>query len=174
MNDGDLREVGRMFSDEDYRAIEAIAKVRKRMTLFFDRKKLLEEMLGIIERSECIVFSSDRSRKFIDPARPIFKLRLVMDVAMRIHAPAFMYSPSERTTEKEIADFRMNVIHREVVAPFSEVMRSALKSVDAELLREIPDAIDIAKFIVSSIFQVKTEIGSFADQSPICYIEYVL
>jgi hypothetical protein len=83
------------------------------------------------------------------------------------------FNEKKKNTEKEIVDFRMSVIYIEIVKPFSEILRSALKNVDTNLLKEIPDAIEIAEFIVSSMFQVKLE--SVEDNvSPICYIEYTL
>jgi hypothetical protein len=169
---GDLNAIDKMTSKDDLANIKNILKITRQMTSYLDRKKLLAEMITIISESECIVFSSDRSKKFIDHEKPVFKLKINIPKAIEIHSDDLRFNPDRHNTEQEVVDFRMSVIHKEIVHPFGEIMRSALKNVDQNLLRDIPDAIELAKFIVSSIFQVKLETskGDF----PIVYVEYTL
>jgi hypothetical protein len=170
---GELNDIDKLTSKEDLSNIKKIFRIKKQMTSYIDRKKILDEMLGIIDVSECLLFSSDRSKKFIDQDRPVFKLKIDIPKSVAMYSKELNFNEKKKNTEKEIVDFRMSVIYIEIVKPFSEILRSALKNVDTNLLKEIPDAIEIAEFIVSSMFQVKLE--SVEDNvSPICYIEYTL
>jgi hypothetical protein len=169
---GNLRDIDDMISESDYKAMETLSKIKRRLQTLFDKKKLLAEMLQVIDSSECIEFSSDRSRKFIDVDKPIFKLKFIVSKAVELHSKELGFNPEVENTEKEIVDFRMNVIYNEIIKPFSSLMSSALKNMDTNLLETIPKEIELVDFLISSIFQVKTELGD--NIAPICYVEYTI
>ena len=178
----DLDQIDDMMSPEDYKAIEAVARIKRHMTTFFDKKKLVAEMVRIIDDAKCFAFSSDRAKKFIDHVRPVFKTHFSHDVAVTEFEGMFTYDLSSGIhlklkkdltlrEERDLVDSRMNIIHRELIAPFSEVMRRELKDSDSELLLESPTDKELAACVLSSIFHVKVDLEP---DNPLCYLEYTL
>jgi hypothetical protein len=168
-------DTGRMTSgmdeimgEDDLEMVEALVKARKAVMAYFDRDVLITRLKAIVNESEVVNFASARVEKFIDPRRPILKLRIERcEKLNEVYGAPPPVSGEPSDGEKDaMAHYMLVVLHGEVSTKLMDFILDALYGTlgGREKVREaLPEGIPydlLQKFVISTMFGMRANINA--------------
>ena len=134
-------------SDEDREFLEKYQRVRRALRQFFKEEKLTEVIINLIEQSDCIYFTSNRSKKYLDYSDPTFNVSVNWDKAI-------VKYPGKFKIDNDVGDWKIQVLRSEVLHEYMEIMTKAIFNGDTSILADIPYEEEIKRFVLINIFQI--------------------
>lgn len=189
-----IKGIDAKISDDDDESLKKLVKFRKRLTSRFEPSFIVDKMREIIDSSEFVDFYDNRAKKFIDVARPVFKLKIEIteelleempnDKISKILDEGINYDVSTDEGKNHlnaIIDYKLIVLQYQIFDPFLTILFEELTILEKEkgneeLLKEkeeiyrlFPDIKDLEKFFLPSIFKALVE----SAKGDLIVIEYV-
>jgi len=179
--------------EKDEEVIRRITKFRKRLSSYFTVDFIISEITKCIDNSDSIDFVNNRSRKFINPNKPVFKLKIDITedtfenfpnsrLESLIKENKLLDDIDSKEGKEQLAlviDQKLLIIQSLVIDPLLTVLYERLKEYEKEneeirkekeeIYHLVPDIKDLDHFFLPSIFKVMVE----SIKGEIAYIEYV-
>ena len=169
-------------SDKELLAI--IDKIRNNIVSYVSIERIIDELRGIINESECYAFKNKRSSKFISTKAPLFVLEANLEVIAKKYNHKFLplsgYNPMAPTPYKADFDVLNRAIQDEITSKYSQFITTLLSDdeefgkilanagITGEQLLSKSDSV-IMTFVVASIFGTNIEL-----MNNIVYLEYAI
>ena len=130
-----------------------MTKVRKDLILYFDREKLADKLVEIVDKSPFVSFTKERDKLTLNRKQPVLKLRINWGILSEDLKSAIQGKSS-------MIDVKSHIVRVSVVDLFiSELIRITKEDPSNNMLKEsLPDQEEISTFryILSSIFVIHT------------------
>lgn len=143
-----------ILSEEDKRDINDIEEVKKVLSAYLDKNKLIKKFIEIIENSDIIDFKNERSKKFIDSRRPMFNLVIDFKKIQEKEKHPITFS-----SEADEVRFFSNILHDEILFKVTDYIQTSVHSdpdlesfiLNKEIFKDYKDDKDGLKKILSII-----------------------
>lgn len=118
-------DTSEVLTEDDYREIEDIKEIRKRLLAYINIEVLIEKIREIIDESDYVSFKNERSKKFIDKRRPIFYITI--DKSKIFKSDEYKHSKTFSSADKE-ASYYSNIVYKEVINKTTTFINDSLKN----------------------------------------------
>jgi len=125
MNNINNLDTSEMLSEQDYRDMQDIRDIKKRVLTYIDLPVLIEQITEIIESSPFLNFKNERSKKYIDKKRPIFYLKVDRDLAMK--SDKYKFRNAKFSSQNEEVKYFSNIIFMEIITNVTRYITECLK-----------------------------------------------
>jgi hypothetical protein len=79
MVENKLVDSSKMLSNQDYKDLNAIKNIKKRIMDAMDKKIFIESIIDIVDSCDFIDFRNERSRKYINGDKPVLNLTIKLE-----------------------------------------------------------------------------------------------
>ena len=167
---------------EDEEILKRMKDIRKRLTGTFRKEVLVGKLKEIISAATFVRFADERAKRFLDPRRPVLRLKIRMNEACFQNFPnpkleLLLKSTETITVDPETKEGRvhielfmtqkLDVLQAEIMEPFLTFMFEELQKLQEaseEVKKELevvfalmPDVKDLKQFLLPSIFRVMAD-----------------
>ena len=118
-------DTSEMLSEQDYKDMQDIRDIKRRVLSFVDVAILVDYITGLIEKSPYLTFKNERSRKYIDKRRPIFYVKI--DGDMVLNSKEYSIRNKKFSSQNEEVKFYSNVVFMEVITHVTRYITECLK-----------------------------------------------
>jgi len=170
------------FTQEEEKIIAKIERVRQSILQAIPIDTFIDKMKEIINKSDCLDFSSSYTSKFISKEKPIFIVKFDRNKIKQKYN-CEIKTPVNSKVESYIkadSDILVDVVQKEVTSHFSEFISSFITgesfkemmkkdfNIDLDELDKSLKGVDLKNFVTGSIFSVVMNIPT-----NIVYIQYL-
>jgi len=125
-NDANKLDTSEMLSEKDYKDMQDIRDIKRRVFSYIDLPILIDYITELIEKSPYLTFKNERSRKYIDKRRPIFYVKV--DREATVNSEEYKVRNKNFTNQNEEVRYFSNVIFMEVITHTTRYINKCLKS----------------------------------------------
>jgi len=126
INDVNKLDTSEMLSEKDYKDMQDIRDIKRRVLSYIDLPILIDYITGLIEKSPYLTFKNERSKKYIDKKRPIFYVKIDRDSV--VNSEEYKVRNKNFTSQNEEVKYFSNVIFMEVITHTTRYINECLKS----------------------------------------------
>jgi len=126
MNDKNNLDTSEMLSEQDYKDMQDMRDIKRRVLAYIDAKILCEHIIDLIDKSPYLNFKNERSKKYIDKRRPIFYLKADREAAM--NSKEYSVRNKKFSSQNEEVKYFSNVIFMEVITHVTRYITECLKA----------------------------------------------
>jgi len=125
-NDLNKLDTSEMLSEQDYKDMQDMRDIKRRVLAYIDRTILIEHITGLIDNSPYLTFKNERSKKYIDKKRPIFYVKIDRESAM--NSKEYQVRNKNFTSKNEEVKYFSNIVFMEVITHVTRYITECLKS----------------------------------------------
>jgi len=118
-------DTSEMLSEQDYKDMQDIRDIKRRVLSFVDVAILVDYITGLIEKSPYLTFKNERSKKYIDKRRPIFYVKIDREAA--VNSKEYSVRNKKFTSKDEEVKYYSNIVFMEVITHVTRYITESLK-----------------------------------------------
>jgi hypothetical protein len=136
-----------MVAEIDELTNESLNKVfsaKKAFMGFFQASYLVETLKKLVDKSKFVFFFNERSRKFLDHNRPIFKLTIPLTDELEKEFPSSYFEAFKKNASDSsfpismYVNYKTSILMAEIISPFSSILYDKLEEL-VEVNRKIKE-----------------------------------
>jgi len=186
-----IERLDEIFSEEDNKIFSRIMEGTNRLLISFNKRRMCNKMIDLIDKSEYIKFSDTRN-KLTNIVKPVFNVRVDLtrkclekypnDFIEEYINKKLNSRNLDEDKKKIISEYKIMIIKEEVIEPFSLSLSDEIKKLEKtdkefkKIKEEIKEKLDekdeekVNRYIIPSIFTILVE----KVEQNVVKIEYIM